>query len=194
MGVARGFTAVTGATYTAAQYNTNTRDTLSELCVFSTAGDLMYASGAYTLARLGIGTDGKYLGANGSAPAWREVYPVGCVYISTISTNPATVFGFGTWVAFGAGRVLVGVGTSDAAYAAAATGGESTHVLSAAEMPAHTHPITVALVDPVDGAADGSQRNIPLNNASTTTGSTGSGSAHNNMPPYVVVYMWKRTA
>jgi hypothetical protein len=67
------------------------------------------------------------------------VYPVGSIYISTVSTNPATLFGFGTWVAYAPGQVIVGVGTSDQAFAAGATGGASNVALSTAQLAAHTH-------------------------------------------------------
>jgi len=119
------------------------------------------------------------------------IYPIGCIYTTIVATNPATVFGFGTWVAFGDGRVLVGNGTSDAAYAAGATGGESTHTLITAEMPAHTHPIKFGT-----GAAyaDGGPRYTSGTSETVTSESTGGGGAHNNLQPYIVVYFWKRTA
>jgi hypothetical protein len=133
------------------------------------------------------------------------VYPVGSIYTSIVSTNPNTLFGFGTWVAFGAGRVLVGRDSGDTDFdTAEETGGAKTHALTSAEMPAHIH-----------GSMDGfssfrgltsQNRNITYNvvsgtgNASgtapaaTNTTSTGGGGAHNNLQPYIVVYMWKRTA
>lgn len=64
------FTAVTGATYTAAQYNTYTRDNMTAIWVYTTAGDLAYASSSTTLSRLGIGSSGSLLRSTGSAPAW----------------------------------------------------------------------------------------------------------------------------
>lgn len=64
------FTAVTGATYTAAQYNTYTRDNLTAIWVYTTAGDIVYATSATTLARLGIGASGYIMGSSGSAPQW----------------------------------------------------------------------------------------------------------------------------
>ena len=126
------------------------------------------------------------------------VYPVGSIYTNaTDSTNPSTILGFGTWVAFGAGRVLVGDCTSDAVYVAGATGGESTHVLTLAESPAHTH----ALVDPGftpgvanrDDVAGGIGRYGRFGGG-INTDSKGGGGAHNNLQPYIVIYMWKRTA
>ena len=73
------------------------------------------------------------------------IYPVGSIYTSTVSTNPADLFGFGTWVAFGAGRVLIGAGTgtdsnsTQQTFSAGNTGGEYSHTLSTGEMPSHSH-------------------------------------------------------
>jgi len=75
MAYSSGFTAVTGATYTAAQYNTNTRDNFTAIWVYTTAGDIAYATGATTLARLAApGGGGYYLGHTGSAPQWVANY------------------------------------------------------------------------------------------------------------------------
>lgn len=118
------------------------------------------------------------------------VYPVGSVYTNiSVSTNPGTLLGFGTWVAFAEGRVMVGAGTSDAVYSATSTGGASTHTLTTAEMPAHTHTTAVA------GAtnADFGVGRTEVGSNPVTSSSAGGGGAHNNMPPYIVVYMWKRT-
>ncbi len=68
------------------------------------------------------------------------LYPVGALYTSTLATNPATLLGRGTWVVFGAGRVMVGRDAADPAFdTAEETGGAKTHTLLIAEMPAHTH-------------------------------------------------------
>jgi len=115
-----------------------------------------------------------------------KVYPVGCIYTSTISTNPATVFGFGTWEAFGAGRVLLGNGGG---YTAGDTGGEATHTLTIDEMPSHHH--TYDTHNDVGGS--GGAR-IVAATSTQNTGSTGGDQAHNNLQPYIVVYFWKRTA
>ena len=71
-----------------------------------------------------------------------EMYPVGSIYMSTSGTNPSSFLG-GTWVAWGSGRVPVGVNTSDGNFnTIEKTGGESSHTLTVAEMPSHTHTFT----------------------------------------------------
>lgn len=73
MAYTSGFTAVTGAVFTAAQYNTNVRDNFSAVWVYTSAGDIVYAASSTTLARLGIGAAGTVLKSTGSAPAWDTV-------------------------------------------------------------------------------------------------------------------------
>jgi hypothetical protein len=122
------------------------------------------------------------------------VYPVGAVYISTNSTSPASFVG-GEWVQI-AGRVLVGVGTSDQAYAAGGTGGESKHTLTVDEIPPHKHSyrgqyVTTQAEDEYIVANTNWGANwIQFNEAILNSGG---GTSHNNMPPYYVVYMWRRT-
>ena len=119
-----------------------------------------------------------------------RTYPVGSIYMSTVSTNPKDLFG-GTWEALG-GRFLIGANDT---YKAGATGGEATHKLSIAEMPSHYH----GFWNPVlynSGQTDcgmGSSWWRPTGRDSSTQYSGGN-AAHNNMPPYLSVYMWKRTS
>jgi hypothetical protein len=131
-----------------------------------------------------------------------NIYPVGAIYSSTVATNPATVFGFGTWVAFGAGRVMVGAGTSDQAFVAGNTGGESNHTLTQGEMPSHGHVMglhgsgaesTGYGLTPSASFADRVEVTAGAGLGDSTS-STGGGGAHNNLQPYIVVYMWNRTA
>jgi hypothetical protein len=131
--------------------------------------------------------------ADFNAAVIEAIYPVGSIYLSTVATNPGTVFGVGTWAQTARGRTIIGEGTSDQAFTAAATGGASTHVLTSAEMPAHTHSIsgdegTWTISSTGDLRVDGS------GGATRNTNSTGSGNAHNNLPPYLVTYVWERTA
>lgn len=117
------------------------------------------------------------------------LYPVGIIVEFKVSTDPATLFGFGTWAAFGAGRVTVGIDAGQTEFdTVEETGGAKTHTLTEAEMPAHTHTI-----GHVAGDQDGSGSNGSIS-GSGVTGSTGGGGAHNNLQPYIVVYRWVRTA
>lgn len=119
-----------------------------------------------------------------------EAFPVGAIYLSTSATNPGTTLGYGTWSQIAEGRTLIGEGTSDQAFTAAATGGASTHTLTESEMPAHTHS-GVPSYTLASGDTEGTSGRVTGNG---TTSSTGGGSAHNNLPPYLVVYIWERTA
>ena len=132
-----------------------------------------------------------------------NAYPVGSIYMNcSNATNPGTLLGFGTWAAFGEGRVLVGIDSSDTDFdTAEETGGAKTHTLSLAEMPQHAH--TLSMNTSADGDPDGGNRRIctddaepggPFTPTHLSMSNQGSNSAHNNVQPYIVVYMWKRTA
>lgn len=150
------------------------------------------------------------------------IYPVGSIYLSTVATNPATLFGVGTWVPFGAGRTLVGIDPSQTEFdTVEKTGGEKTNTLTVEQIPshthiqnshthiqnAHTHPLNVTdQFDPMYGGGGisgvtGSGTNSSSGSTTATNQSavatnqnTGGGLAHNNLQPYIVTYMWKRTA
>ena len=119
------------------------------------------------------------------------IYPVGSVYISVNSTSPATLFG-GTWVQI-KDTFLLSAGDT---YTAGNTGGEATHTLTTTEMPSHSH--NAYLKAPFAIQTNGGTEFAALYNTGTSSNAyitnTGGGQAHNNMPPYLVVYMWKRTA
>lgn len=131
------------------------------------------------------------------------IYPVGSIYISVKSTNPGTLFG-GTWVAWGSGRVPVGVNTGDSSFnTVEKTGGEKTHKLTASEMPSHNHVESQGLVSYVDPPKGSHNMDVNLGNGyfgayaygvTNYTNNAGGSAAHNNMPPYITCYMWKRTA
>ena len=130
-----------------------------------------------------------------------SIYPIGAIYTAITSGSPAAVFG-GTWVSFGQGRVLVGhddTSSPDSDFVASSTdgssvllGGAKTHTLSVAEMPSHTHTFTA--FQTTSGTNNRTGGGALSDSASATTAATGGGGAHNNLQPYVVVYMWKRTA
>lgn len=141
-------------------------------------------------------------------------WPVGSVFLSVVATNPATLLGVGTWSQIAGGRMLVGQAGGDADFdTAEETGGAKTVALSLNEIPAHSHGVTdpghvhaqqrfpTATGGSTGFTVDTSMSGTPAaanNTASATTGITtqdaGGGAAHSNLPPYLVVYIWKRTA
>ena len=129
-----------------------------------------------------------------------NAYPVGSIYMNASNaTNPGTLLGFGTWAAFGAGRVLVGIDSSDTDFdGAEETGGSKTHALTTGELAAHNHAVGSNDSGTGPGGAAGNQEHVRDagvgNGPATPTSTTGSGAAHNNVQPYIVVYMWKRTS
>ena len=124
------------------------------------------------------------------------VYPVGSIYMSVNNVSPASFLG-GTWEQI-QGRFLL---ASSESYPAGSTGGEAAHALTSEENGPHQH---IGLT--VDGTSitwtwpavsPGSGNNGTLTTSGSTvpvSGSSGSGAPHNNMPPYLAVYMWQRTA
>lgn len=157
----------------------------------------------------------------------KEMYPVGSIYLSVKNTNPSTYFG-GTWVAWGSGRVPVGINTSDSNFnTVEKTGGASTVTLTTSQIPSHSHAKgTLATAGGgahshnlknqkaawgLDGGGnrvivDATSGYTAVTNKATTsadahthtisgsTAAAGSGGAHSNLQPYIVCYMWKRTA
>lgn len=126
------------------------------------------------------------------------IYPVGSVYISVVSTNPGTLFGIGTWIAFAVGRTLVGIDAGQTEFdAVEETGGVKTHTLVLNEIPAHNHVIrsqtatTGTATSYEHGTLDTSSAEAEV---TEVTDNAGGGAAHNNLQPYIVTYMWKRTA
>lgn len=128
------------------------------------------------------------------------VYPVGSLYMSVNETDPGTLFG-GTWERL-KDRFLLAAGDT---YAAGATGGEATHTLTISEMPNHMHESIMANGDMDYKILYGTGGNIQTNAGSVqyTSGSgsfelktisSGGSQPHNNMPPFIAVYVWKRTA
>lgn len=119
-----------------------------------------------------------------------DAYPVGSIYMSVNSTSPSTLFG-GTWERI-QDRFLLCAGST---YAAGGTGGEASHTLTVNEMPEHVHSVSAKET----GNNTKARIQCTTNRASSygitqDTGPAGQGQAHNNMPPYLAVYVWKRTA
>lgn len=119
-------------------------------------------------------------------------YPVGSIYLSVNNTNPSSLFGFGTWEAI-EDRFLLGASST---YVAGTTGGEATHTLTVDEIPSHNHTFLRSKFDNNEQNETGTTVfGINFKAASqitATTDAAGGSQAHNNMPPYLVVYMWKR--
>ena len=149
--------------------------------------------------------DSSKLGGKTMAQLLLTVYPVGCIYLSVNSTSPASLFG-GTWEQL-KDRFLLGAGS---AYAAGSTGGEAAHTLSINEIPSHAGHL-YGNAGGVNGKGDAKGawlHEIKINSSLTTSygwnyknneyypanRSLGGGTAHNNMPPYLAVYMWKRVS
>lgn len=150
-------------------------------------------------ANLELLTNTSYLDALWSLMQERS-YPVGEIMTTRRTGNPSTWMGFGTWERYGQGRVLVGYDEADASFNALdKTGGAKTHVLTVAEMPAHNHTATLTggVFDTNIGNGPNWSGDVFGRNASwpnVQVGSTGGGQAHNNLQPYITVFMWRRTA
>jgi microcystin-dependent protein len=117
--------------------------------------------------------------------------------MSAVATNPATLLGFGTWAAFGVGRMPVARDAGQTEFdTLEETGGAKTHTLTAQEMPAHTHGLE--RFPTATGGSSGFTADTSMSGTPTAvtqaTQSAGGGQPHNNLPPYIVVNMWKRTA
>lgn len=135
-----------------------------------------------------------------------KVYPIGSIYMNaTDSRNPAEIFGFGTWVQISSGRVLLGAGASDSGtvYNAGGTGGEEKHQLSINEIPTMAirsdgfggllgQSISSSTVARDEGFAP--TKGMIYGDRSNTLYVGGEDAPHNNMQPYLVVYIFKRTA
>lgn len=147
------------------------------------------------------------LGENAFLTA-QGAYPVGSIYLSVTDTDPATLFG-GTWERISQGRFLLGAGANVAnttdywgAYPAGKEnfpvgemGGEVTHTLTVAEMPSHNHPERLEWSNTAGWGVTGyGQGANAVVDQGSVTGATGGGKPHNNLPPYLVVFMWKRVS
>lgn len=160
----------------------------------------------------GDGGDGGSLALETPPGDISACWPVGSVYISVGDTSPTLLLGFGVWVPFASGRTLVGVDILQPEFdTVEETGGAKTHTLTASEMPAHTHvqnahDHVITSQTATSGTATSYEHgtlDITSTEAEVTertqataavNQNAGGGAAHNNLQPYIVVYMWKRTA
>jgi len=137
----------------------------------------------------------------------QTLHPVGSIYTAIISTNPGTLFGFGTWTAFGAGRMLISLDSSNVLFDTAEETGGSAN----ATLPSHTHTFTGTAhshtfsnqnfsTGTVSGGSSPPTMMDPATGttSSVTAGGTnsteGASATNANYPPFIAVYMWKRTA
>ena len=149
----------------------------------------------------------KYTGSEKVSNVADTAYPVGSIYMSVNSTSPATLFG-GTWEQI-KDRFLLSAGDT---YTAGSTGGEATHTLTVDEMPRHNHRVQAPNYNTanttvtqagivlsqgnawVQPGANNTNGDVFADVAANAATFTGGGQAHNNMPPYLAVYMWRRIA
>ena len=148
-----------------------------------------------------------------ASAAFQGAYPVGSIYMNaSVATNPATLFGFGTWVAFGAGRVPIGFDSGNALFSTVGNTGGSADAITVS----HTHTATVT--DPThthlwgqpptgpnpqgggsyaafsSGGSSGFSTSAASTGISVANSTTGSSGTNANYQPYITVYMWQRTA
>ncbi len=162
--------------------------------------DLANTSQTITAATASAGTNTNQVATTAFVKteiAATPAYPVGAIFTTTVAyANSAAVVaavGGTTWTAFGSGRVLVGVDTGDSNFnTVEKEGGASTHTLTTNEIPAHTHSYDKQVTS-TDAISIHDITRVTGGNTGATTGSTGGGAAHNNLQPYITVYMWKRT-
>jgi hypothetical protein len=201
---------------------TSANAAFNALAPAQTANRLLKSDGTNTsFAQAALATDvtGTLPIANGGtgvttlAALGNLFYPVGSIYTNaTVATNPGTLLGFGTWTSIGMGRVLIGAGTNGPnTFTAGATGGAfdstlpaHTHTATSTDS-GHTHTMTAASNVALGG---GGTQTVPRDtlvtasftsnsstaNITTTVASAGTSATNANLPPYIVVYMWYRTA
>lgn len=124
-------------------------------------------------------------------------YPIGSLYITLSGSHtPADELG-GSWERIAKGKTLVGAMESgdasyDSDFSLGKTGGEKEHTLTVGELPTHSHSVQARLAERVAvTGSDWSKQAVDGNNL-TSTGAVGESKAHNNMPPYLAVNIWKR--
>lgn len=121
-----------------------------------------------------------------------RIQPVGSLYFSTSNTSPASLFG-GSWERYAQGRVMVSASDTDTDFSVGKTGGEKKHTLTVDELASHSHDIAVAegTDSPFAGKTKAARREDSYV-AIAQTKSTGGNMPHNNLQPYVAVYIWRR--
>lgn len=147
-----------------------------------------------------------------SATIKSALFPVGSIYTNVSNaTNPGTLLGFGTWTAFGAGRVMVGFDSSNTLFdTAGETGGSANAVLvshthtATVTDPGHIHTVSADTIfdfgtgrtgiAPSGGTTSSSYINSAVTGITVDNSTEGSSATNANYQPYITVYMWRRTA
>lgn len=179
---------------------------LSERPDYGKTGRIFMATDKETLF---LDTGTSWLPLNG--------YKVGDIYFTTIDEDPSAILGYGTWSRWGKGRVPVGYDPGDVDFdTIEETGGEKTHELTEAENGPHTHTGETNSngahnhsynepywYDEIQPGADSEHGGRDYTGTTSTNGNhthsfttdvSGSGNPHNNLQPYITVFIWKRTA
>jgi hypothetical protein len=179
---------------------------------FDTLDNLFTSGPALLVSKGGTGaTTAAGAASNLAVEIGKLLYPVGSIYNNiAVSTNPATLLGFGTWEAI-TGRVVVGFDSGDTAFDTVGETGGSKDAIAVS----HTHTASTSITDPGHAHTYGGFANetsgtlgpdaatsLTSNTSTATTGitasttvnSAGSSGTNANLQPYVVAYVWKRTA
>ena len=128
---------------------------------------------------------------------FKKIYPVGSIYMSATNSNPNILFGIGEWEQI-KDTFLLAAGDT---YSAGSTGGEAEHTLTIDEMPKHTHRFKTDINSPdynvtwpewTEYTTGWNQENNETESPASQVTYTGGDQPHNNMPPYLVIYAWKR--
>lgn len=117
-------------------------------------------------------------------------YEVGDVLTTRNAADPATRWPGTSWQRI-TDRFILGAGGS---YSVGATGGEASHTLTVNEMPSHNHPSGVSSTSALSGTSGSTTAQCFFDRNYGYTAYTGGSAAHNNMPPYIALYFWERTA
>lgn len=152
----------------------------------------------------------------GKIPRPIDAWPINSIFMNTSASNPKDILGGGTWVRWGQGRMPVSLSEGEAEFnASEKTGGAKTVALKTSELPSHnhgatgeasvgrrSHPTIEDDINPwgltINGGFNGrvmiADPSLSYESHTHSTGDAGGGGAHNNLSPYITVYMWKRTA
>lgn len=179
--------------------------TATETVTSTKLNNLGSPTAALTAASIGTAdiADDAVTAAKLATDALELAYPVGSVYMNaSVATNPATLLGFGTWATFGAGKVPVGIDTTDDDFDVVGSGTNTNLTTGSkdAVVVSHSHDVTNAYWG--SSSSDNPENNntfatrLPgaYNQRTNTISSAGESGVSKNLQPYIVVHMWTRTA